>query len=425
MPKIISMLIVLVIMSSANTSVYAADPLLDIKANSLDEPITVAHTQNIQLSIELTPGSFYGTNSDWWIVGNTPFGWYHFNVGTSWSPGLSVAYQGPLFDLAPYQVLNSTLPEGTYYFYFGVDSVVNGSPDMDNIYYDTVSVIVSQDSYSLEEVNVNGIFEYRFKYQDHHFMTLVDDNGTLNLRPHPGTDINGWGSSWYLQPFLPGAMLSHASINSVNHSNTGISVDASGGVSYGVSSTYGTWSVRMEFSYNEAEKRILGAGDYTISLLGTLSSTTGDLNLFKIASNYLDNVPLLSGGIGDTGDMDRADVIGDGFTFTWIPPDQPSHFPSDMSDFLSIDVIGNYNEVDTAEQGYEPILAAYKPSLKVVLTSQNPGLHMIFGGVYDTSKSDLFYEDNVGITPLIKKESTETNYMFDIEFLSEALPGDN
>lgn len=280
--------------------------------------------------------------------------------------------------------------------------------------------------YSVAEIDNNGITEHRFKFNEHHFMTIVNDNGTFNLRPHPGVDVNGWGASWYAQPFLPGAVLGNTSVGSVTSDKNGIHVSASGSVSRNASDTYGTWSFSMDFSYNPVEKKITGSGEYTITLENALSETTGDLNLYKIASNYLDDVPLLDppGGIGDTGDMKQADVVGDTFNFTWIPPDQPAHFPGDVTNSLSVKVVGQYNNVDTAAQGYEAIAAAYKPTLTVLLTSQQSGLPMIFGGVFDVAKRQDFWEDNVGITPLILKQSTETEFHFYVNFESEALPGD-
>ena len=74
---------------------------------------------------------------------DAPFDWYHYDVGGgSWIPGFAVTHQGPLFNLTPpFEVLNmSGLPIGTYTFYFGVDMVMNGSLDMDQIYYDNVEV---------------------------------------------------------------------------------------------------------------------------------------------------------------------------------------------------------------------------------------------------------------------------------------------
>jgi hypothetical protein len=216
--------------------------------------------------------------------------------------------------------------------------------------------------------------EYRFIKDGHHFLSFMNFNGTCNFRPHPGFDPNGWGSSWYAQPFLPGAVLGHTIIDSIDATNDYIRIEVHGNVSRGLASTYGTWSLVMTFIYTKAEKKIVGTGEYVIFIDGQLSGTTGDLNLYKIASNYLDDVPLLSGGNGDTGDMSRADVTGSFAPYSWIPPNQPSHFPSDTTDTLSINVIGQYNNVDTAAQGYAPIQTAFKPSMKVKLISQTATL---------------------------------------------------
>lgn len=280
--------------------------------------------------------------------------------------------------------------------------------------------------YFIDTVNDKGPTEHRFMCKGHHFMSLIiDADGALSLRPHPGVDPNGWGSSWYAQPFLPGAVLKHTIINSLTADSDGIHVNASGNVSYGESSTYGTWNITMRYSYNSIEKRIIGNGDYSITLDGVLNETTGDLNLYKITSNYLDNVPLLSGKIGDAGDMEQANVTGDDFHFVWVPPDRPSHFPMDITDYLSIDVIGQYNDVDTRAQGQVAIKPAYKPNLKVTLTNlEQQGLEMIFGAMYNTAESKLFYADNVGITPLILKKSSRTELHFNLEFESVALLGD-
>lgn len=142
----------------------------------------------------------------------------------------------------------------------------------------------------------------------------------------------------------------------------------------------------------------------------------------KIASNYLHDVPLLTGGMGDTGDMSVAEVVGDGFAFTWLPPDQPSHFPSDRTGWLSVDVRGQHNVVDTEEQGHERIEPAFKPSLKVVLMAQQPEVEMVFGAMYDLDKGQTFWEDNVAITPLILHEdSSVTTLDFDVLFESQAI----
>lgn len=274
--------------------------------------------------------------------------------------------------------------------------------------------------YLVEQVQVGDITEYRFRGDGHHFMTLVDEQGTLNLRTRPGRDINGWGSSWYAQPFLPGAELGHTAIDLVQATAEGIQMVASGSVSQGASSSYGTWDVILAVAYDPTERIITGTGTYTIELPAPLDASTGDLNLYRIASNYLHNVPLLSGDLGDTGDMSVAHVAGQDMGFTWVPPQNPAHFPTDSSPWLSIDVVGAYNMVDTVAQGYERIEPAIKPSLQVTLTAQHPEVEIVFGGIYDTSVAQDFWEDNIGITPLIPHTSSITTFAFEVEFESRA-----
>ena len=70
--------------------------------------------------------------------------WYYWNLSGAWLSGVVVSYQGPLADVTPpYEVLNYTgLYPGTYIFYFGVDSNMNGIIDLGDLIYDYVTVIV-------------------------------------------------------------------------------------------------------------------------------------------------------------------------------------------------------------------------------------------------------------------------------------------
>ena len=272
-------------------------------------------------------------------------------------------------------------------------------------------------NYSVAVSGVSPVVEYRFMYGSRHFMTLIDSAGAFVLRPHPGDDVNGWGSSLYLQPFLPGAVLGHTVIGkaAVSDDNSQIEVEASGHVSKGTIETYGDWTVSISFTYDAAAQKISGTGVYSINLQDELTTDTHDLNLYKLASNYLQDVPLLSGGTGDTGDMKWADVTGNNFSFRWIPDELPGCFLFDNpATWLTVDCVGNYNEVDTAAQGYSSIVPAQKPGLKINLTMQNAGSTMIFGAIFDTTKAADFWEDNVGITPLILAPCSQTQYSFDV-----------
>jgi hypothetical protein len=281
----------------------------------------------------------------------------------------------------------------------------------------------SPSPYSVTDINISGNREHKFYYNNFHFMSVIEVNGTISIRPHPGTDVNGWGSSLYLQPFFPGAVLNNSIVNSVTYDNNYIYLNISGNVSKGLNEKYGNWNSSLKFSYNQANKKITGNGTYSITLPGPLGPI-GDLNLYKLASNYLWGVPLLNGSMGDTGDMEYADVLG-GKNFTWQPKIDPATFPGPDADFLSVDVKGDYNQVNTSAQGYEPIAPAYKPSMKVVLQSKIPNTGMRFGGIYDLTNKTFYWADNIGITPVVMNYSTHQNFDFDIGFESEALAEEN
>lgn len=268
------------------------------------------------------------------------------------------------------------------------------------------------------------IEEYRLFCGDKHFLSVIIDNGTFNLRPHPGEDINGWGSSLYLQPFFPGAVLTHSSIPIITATDYGIEVEAGGAVSLHTNETYGSWTASLALRCHPLGKMISGDGTYQINLDGPMA-THGDLNLYRIASNYLVDVPLLSGGSGNTGDMEKVHYAYDGgVIFDWNLIQNSGHFPADEANQLMVEVVGACNEVDTAAQGYAPIAAAAKPGLKLVLTSQVPSAKIRFGAFYDISKNQDFWEDNVGVTPLINSNSTDTAFTFDIDFMATSIPSD-
>jgi hypothetical protein len=116
----------------------------NIKANGSDGPVTVTQSDPLSVTVELNAAG-NSDDADWWVLADTPFGWYRYDVGgDTWVPGQAVTHQGPLFDLSSYEVLNmSGLPVGSYIFYFGVDTIMNGSIDMGVIYYDSVDVNIT------------------------------------------------------------------------------------------------------------------------------------------------------------------------------------------------------------------------------------------------------------------------------------------
>lgn len=287
-----------------------------------------------------------------------------------------------------------------------------------------ISLSARGDEYSVEVLGD----ERRCFFGDHHFLTVqflsLGGGTTCIMRPHPGLDPNGWGTTPYLHPFIAGADPHDVSTESVNALGDGIRVSVSGGVSRSPSDTYGTWALDLTFQYNPADKRVSGSGSYSITLPGTLLNV-GDLNLYRIASNYLQSVPLLTCVVGNTGDMSTVDIIRGPDQSTWAPPDDSC--PGDISDEMLVRVNGNLNIVNTIAQGHPfQIAPAYKPTVAigVELTSAPSGIPLIFCGFYDEAHNQDYASDNVGINAVVLSSSPATQFTFSVTFDSTALPGD-
>jgi len=121
-------------------------PIPDIRVNSSDGPITLNQSDTMTVSVVLDNNGRVN-NADWWLAADTPLGLYFFTFDgwtTNWLP----AYQGPLFYLDLFEVLNMPvlgLPAGTYTLYFGIDTVMDGNVTWDSAYYDSVVVDVSEE----------------------------------------------------------------------------------------------------------------------------------------------------------------------------------------------------------------------------------------------------------------------------------------
>lgn len=124
-----------------------ANPLPDIKINGTDNIITLTSNDTLTVTIQLDAAEQAGEPADWWIVAETPTGWYSYEYPDTWHfSGSSVvnllpAFQGPLFNLTePLEVLRATgFPAGQYVFYFGVDTIVNGLLDTAALSYDWIA----------------------------------------------------------------------------------------------------------------------------------------------------------------------------------------------------------------------------------------------------------------------------------------------
>jgi hypothetical protein len=115
-------------------------PFLDIKANGSDGPITLSMGTPFMVDISLAPGSEMGKIADWWVLVDTPRGWFHCLTPGYWGPGLKVSYTGPLTTHTNLPILNAgAIPPASYEFSFGVDLIPNGALDP-YLYFDSVTV---------------------------------------------------------------------------------------------------------------------------------------------------------------------------------------------------------------------------------------------------------------------------------------------
>jgi hypothetical protein len=120
----------------------------DITANGSDGPLTISRAETLSIVITLIAGDHWRSDADWWCIVNTPrptpHDWYYYHTRDGWLPGNEVSYQGPLKDIAAMEVMNmSGLKTGVYIFYFGVDLIMNGVPDITQATTDKVRVIVT------------------------------------------------------------------------------------------------------------------------------------------------------------------------------------------------------------------------------------------------------------------------------------------
>lgn len=105
---------------------HSGSLVLDIKANGSDGPISVKPNDPVAISISLDPGNRVCEKADWWIARNAPVAppenWTTYVYPTGWMTGLNLCVQTGLFNLASHDVLNMTLPVGSYTFYFALDN---------------------------------------------------------------------------------------------------------------------------------------------------------------------------------------------------------------------------------------------------------------------------------------------------------------
>jgi hypothetical protein len=115
----------------------------NIDGDGLPGPVALAAGDAVRLDLSLAVGAQDGTPADWWVVADTPFGMFHYDLGLdAWVPGLATTFQGPLADVVR-SLPPAGLPAGQFRVYFGVDTVQNNALDMGAAGFDWIDFEVS------------------------------------------------------------------------------------------------------------------------------------------------------------------------------------------------------------------------------------------------------------------------------------------
>jgi hypothetical protein len=300
-----------------------------------------------------------------------------------------------------------------------------------------INVLLGRGRFEAHEMLVDSDLHTNLLVDGFHFATLIErPNGTTILRPR-GIGVDDWGSSVLFAPYIGGlgSDSSRGAITEVVAMPDGIFVRAIGDVSGLGGTTFGSWKWEATLGYNNDINGMTSRnGVLDIHLPASLAASGGDLNLYRVNSNYLVSVPLQEppGATGNTGDFQYVDVSyadgGDPRDFRWIPSlETPAHFPTELrSSYLGATVKGNRNVISTLDQGYDfQIAVANKPTVRVITKSRDSAVQLAWGGTFDTQVATAFDADNVASLALILRDSTDlTDFVFDFVVSSERLAVD-
>ena len=153
------------------------EPIPDIRANDADGPAVLTQTESLRIAVGLDSGGA-GDDADWWLAADTPFGIY-FLTPDGWLPNLLPLHRGPLFSFPFFDLLAapiSVFPVGTYFFYFGVDTPMDGQLSFEGLRADRVEVSVAhEDTGSLDALPaiLGPVFMY---YLDRYYSGIPDES---------------------------------------------------------------------------------------------------------------------------------------------------------------------------------------------------------------------------------------------------------
>ncbi|TWT87021.1 hypothetical protein [Stieleria varia] len=250
-----------------------------------------------------------------------------------------------------------------------------------------------------------------------HFGSVVrTPAGAMNFRPHPSDDPDGWGASIYMTPFFGQLGADACGVDDVDLTirDQVIHITSTGSTVVG-NDTRGHWELQCELGYDTSARHVIGTGSLQWKPELT-EGFVGDLSVLRISTNVLCDVELDSGGMGDTGDSTGMSwsYLKDGLRInqSFLPTmKNNATFPQDQSTAIEIFIHGNLNRA--AGDGPR---SKRTPDIRLLLESDRADLAI--GAQYDTERNS-FEQDNFGVTPLIRvdssKEMADRHFYFSFE----------
>lgn len=125
-------------------ALQAGLPIANITANGLDTPINVGTNTNVDVKLNLATGGLTNLEADWWVIYQLGSTLYFLNPSMQWTTNEVPVMQTGIFDFADYTLFSGSLPAGSYTYYFGVDTHMNGVLDIQNaLFYDSIVINVN------------------------------------------------------------------------------------------------------------------------------------------------------------------------------------------------------------------------------------------------------------------------------------------
>ncbi len=124
---------------------FAIDPVVDIKANGSDGPVSIKSDDILLIQLSLDPGDYSDMESDWWLAGLYEDNLFYYDLmENEWllSSDLPVTYSGELLPFENIEVEDNSFMISSYTYFFGIDIDMNSILDYDSFYYDSVEVEV-------------------------------------------------------------------------------------------------------------------------------------------------------------------------------------------------------------------------------------------------------------------------------------------